>query len=194
MKDNGKDPLDLKLHAPVVKEEEEEEAEAEEENKNEKESEDKGAPKKKKEKKLHSSAVLHELVWKESFNRCTGEISKVRMIKLPDKHPKMSTLKSKLRRITNLSLFYRDNIQFRAQMLLPHVAELKKAVWGDIEAEQKKKKKEQEEDDDDDEEEEDEDVEIDEQKVSEHQKLKKLQLEDYTQLPAKGKDAKVDGL
>eukprot|EP00801_Mesodinium_rubrum_P000675 Mrub_00675.p2 GENE.Mrub_00675~~Mrub_00675.p2 ORF type:complete len:644 (-),score=373.39 Mrub_00675:172-2103(-) len=72
---------------------------------------------------------VHQLAWRDSRN-CSGKSVKYQVINLPEKHKAAATLKKTLRKITGLSLFYRDDCQFRPTALLMYLTELKEAVYG----------------------------------------------------------------
>jgi len=54
------------------------------------------------------------------------------MLRLPEKNKHTANLKSKLRTITGLGMFYRDNVEFKPHMLLQQINVLKTAVWGEL--------------------------------------------------------------
>jgi len=89
----------------------------------------------------HSTVTLHEIIWKEMRDKC-GNATKVRVVKLPEKIESVTALKDVLRSITGMSLFYKENVEFRPQLMLEHLKALKDAVWGEdlvlIESEKEK--------------------------------------------------------
>jgi len=105
-----------------------------------------------------SKKLIHETFFKEVTNCRTGEVTKAKFVRLNDKIPEVATLKSKLRMITTLSMFYRENVEFRPQLLLNYMKALQIAIWGDNFANDNVAKNEDDDDeDDDDEDDEDED-------------------------------------
>mmetsp|Transcript_43483 Transcript_43483/g.36415 ORF Transcript_43483/g.36415 Transcript_43483/m.36415 type:complete len:122 (-) Transcript_43483:35-400(-) len=52
------------------------------------------------------------------------------MITVPSKKKGANSLKNKLRSLTGLSMFYRDNLEFKPVALLKHINRLKESVFG----------------------------------------------------------------
>lgn len=72
---------------------------------------------------------VHQIEWKTRED-CQGEKQRVKMVTISGKTKGGTNLKKTLRRITNLNIFYAENVEFKPSMLLNYINALKESVIG----------------------------------------------------------------